>query len=263
MQGHNTRYTMHDENTIFEVALLSVLGDRDEQQDCAGFQLKVDEGIVAVCDGMGGHAGGQTASTLGTEEFLQSYLREYPIGDPHFWLIDTANDADRRIAGLKDSSGEPLNAGSTVVVAFIRRNLLFWLSVGDSRIYIFRQGEFIQITADHNYMTLLTHQLDSGEIDNDTFDRNVSKGEALVSFLGVNGIPFIEANDKPFELNSGDKILLMTDGLYKLVPDEGIKNIISNFENSADALSALEMKAKKCGKGIERDNMTISLIKIK
>ena len=263
MQSYKAGYTLYDENSVFEVAVLSVIGDREEQQDCAGFQIKIDEGIIAVCDGMGGHAGGQTASTLATEIFMNSYLHEYPCDDPHSLLVDTANDADRRISDLKKPSGEPLNAGSTVVAAYIKGNRLYWVSVGDSRMYILRQGEFVQTTADHNYMTLLMRQLDSGQIDSDTYEKNIPKGEALVSFLGVNGIPYIEANDIPFELISGDKILLMTDGLYKLVSDEGIKSVISNFENIVDALSALELKAKKCGKNLARDNMTVALIRIK
>ncbi len=263
MQCHKSEYTLYDENDVFEVAVISVLGNREEQQDCAGYQIKIDEGVVTVCDGMGGHAGGQTASTLATEIFLNSYLREYPFDDPYSFLVDTANDADQRIAELKTPEGEALNAGSTVVAAFIKHHHLYWISVGDSRMYILRNKELVQTTADHNYMTLLNHQLDVGEIDSDTYDRNITNGEALVSFLGVNGIPYMEANDKPFELKSGDRILITTDGLYKLVSDEGIKNVINNFENIADALSALEMKAKKCGKGIQRDNMTVSLIKIK
>ena len=263
MQSHKTDYTLYDENSIIEVAVLSVLGDREEQQDNAGFQLKIDEGLIVVCDGMGGHDGGQTASTLATEWFLNSYLQEYPCDDPRSWLVDAANDADRRIAELHTSSGKLMKAGSTVVAVYIKADKLFWLSVGDSRIYILRKGELVRATADHNYSVLLNHQLGSGEIDDATYHERISKGEALVSFLGVNGIPYIDSNDVPFGLQSGDRILLTTDGLYKLIPDDGIKNVLVNFENIEDALAALEMKAKKQGKSLIRDNMTVSLIKVK
>lgn len=263
MQSYKTDYLLRDENAVFEVAVLSALGDREEQQDSAGIQLKTDEGLVVVCDGMGGHAGGQTASTLATEVFLNSYLSEYPCGDIRSWLIDTVNDADSRVAKLQTAEGTPMNAGSTAASVFIRGDNLFWLSVGDSRIYLFRNGELVRATADHNYATLLQHQLDTGEIDDAAYQEKIGQGEALVSFLGMNGIPYMDANDVPFALQCGDKILLTTDGLYKLISDEGIKNILTNFENAEDALTALEMKARKIGKTTVRDNMTVALIKVK
>lgn len=263
MQNHKSNYLLYDENAVFEIALLSVIGNREEQQDSAGFHLKNSEGLIVVCDGMGGHQGGQIAGTLAAETFLNCYLEDYPCNDPHSWLIDIAAEADHSIVKLHDESGVSLQAGSTVVSAFIRRNALYWLSVGDSRLYIFRNDELVRATADHNYRALLEKQLESGIIDRDAYDNKINQGEALVSFLGVGGLPFIEANDIPFELKSGDKLLLTTDGLYKLVSDESIKNIIGNFENVKEALDAIERKAEKCGKNTLRDNMTAALIKIK
>lgn len=263
LQSHKSNYTLYDDNAVFELAVMSVIGDREQQQDSAGYQLKNNEGLVVVCDGMGGHRGGQIAGTLAANSFLTCYTEDYPCSDPHSWLIDIAMEADQLIAGLKDDAGEPLKAGSTVAAAFIRENALFWMSVGDSRIYLFREEQLVRATADHTYRYLLERQLESGAIDEDTYHSKMEQGEALVSFLGVDGLPFIEANDIPFELKSGDRILLMTDGLYKLVFDDAIRNIIGNFENIREALDALEKKAEKCGKQISRDNMTVALIKMK
>ena len=263
MQSHKNNYTLYDENAVFEVALLSVIGDREDQQDSAGYQMKKNEGLIAVCDGMGGHEGGQIASTLATEVLLDSYLEEFPLDDPHSWLMDIAGDIDKRIALLKNRNGELMKAGSTIVAVCIREKELYWLSVGDSRIYLFRKGELVRATADHNYKQILDRQYKSGQINEETYNGNIEKGEALVSFLGLDGLPFIESNDIPFELLSGDKILLTTDGLYKVLSDENIKSIISNFENINDALTAIEAKAQRCAEKIIRDNMTVALIKVK
>lgn len=263
MQSHKDHYTLHDENAAVEAAVLSVIGDRDEQQDSAGMELRNSEGLFIVCDGMGGHDGGKIASTVAVEMILKSYSDEYPCEDPRSWLIDMANDADRRIAGLQNSVGDQMKAGSTMVAAFIRGKKLYWLSVGDSRLYLYRGGELVRVTADHNYKQLLERQLNAGQIDEALYASKIGQGEALVSFLGVNGLPFIESNDLPFELQSGDRIMMTTDGLYRLVSDEGIKSIIMNFENIGDALDAMEAKAQRCAKHVSRDNMTVVLIRVK
>lgn len=263
MQSHKNNYKLKDENAVLELAVISVIGNREEQQDSAGYQLKKNEGVVVVCDGMGGHEGGQIAGMLAAEALLSAYSEEYPIEDPHTWLVDMAIDTDKRIAGLKNAQGEKMKAGSTIVSVFIRDKSLYWLSVGDSRIYLFREGELVRATADHNYKQLLDMQLDSGQIDKEAYDERIGQGEALVSFLGLNGLPYIESNDKPFKLQSGDKILLTTDGLYRLLSDNGINNIITNFENINDALAAMDSKAQRNAADQLRDNMTVALIKVK
>ena len=263
MQNEKSEYTLQDENALFSLAVISVLGDRDEQQDRAGYELKDREGLAVVCDGMGGHAGGRTASTLAMLQFLTGYLKENSCEDMHSLLMDMAADADKAVSCLKDEEGNKLGAGSTVSAVFIREDSLYWLSVGDSRIYLYRDGEMICVTTDHVYKNVLQYQLEAGEIDEEAYESGIENGEALVSFLGVNGLPFIDANEKPLHLKSGDRIILATDGLYKLVPEEGIKNIVMNFGNIGEALKALEQKAKQCAKGASRDNMTACLIKIK
>ena len=263
MQSHKNNYKLQDENAVFELAVLSVIGNREEQQDSAGYQIKKNEGVVAVCDGMGGHEGGQIAGTLATEAIMTSYSDEYPLDDPHAWLLDMAYETDRKIAMLQNKQGDRMKAGSTIVAVFIRDHFLYWLSVGDSRLYLFREGELVRATTDHNYKQLLDRQLDSGQINEEIYNTRIGQGETLVSFLGVNGLPFIESNDMPFEIRSGDRILLTTDGLYRLLSDNGIKNIITNFENISDALSAMESKAQRCADGVLRDNMTVALLRVK
>ncbi len=78
-----------------------------------------------------------------------------------------------------------LNAGSTLVAVMLdsSRNL-YWNSVGDSRLYLFRDGDFAQITQDHNYTTVLLEKLNAGMIDREEFNSENLKGEALISFFG-------------------------------------------------------------------------------
>ncbi len=109
----------------------------------------------------------------------------------------------------------------------------------------------------------MNRQLQNGLIDKDAYDRQIGQGEALVSFLGVNGLPYIESNDLPFGLKSGDRLLLATDGLYRLISDEGICSIINNFTDISEMVHALEMKARRCAGHVARDNMTVAAITVK
>jgi len=264
MQGHKDNQQMSDSNSKLELAILTVLGDREDQQDSFGYELKQDEGLVVLCDGMGGHEGGKLASSIAIDEFLTAYNQSYPCTNQVDFLSETTKNANNRVTSLKDKSGKPLNAGSTVVALLISNKQLYWSSVGDSRAYLFRNGEFVQFTLDHNYQTVLLEKKNAGLIDEEELENEKGRAEALISFLGIGELNLIDYNDEALQLMKDDKIIIMSDGLYKLVPDEEIARVIDNFNNIGEALQALEMKARKCAKtkSISRDNMTVALIKI-
>ena len=262
MQGYKDNYTLRDENSIFWLTVSSVIGDREDQQDSAGYEIKHDEGIVVVCDGMGGHSGGKTASTIAVETILRNYLSNYPCEMPYSMIQASLIEADKKISELKNQIGELLHAGSTAVTVFLKGNQMHWASVGDSRIYIYRKGFLVKATIDHNLKSLLERQYQMRQISQIEYDRQICQGDVLVSFLG-NGMPFIEANEKALQVMPNDRIFLVTDGLYKQLTDEELANVISNFENPDDALFAIEKKVQRKSKNVLRDNMTVAIIKIK
>lgn len=263
MQGYENNQRVADANAVMGLAVMTVLGDREDQQDSFGYELFNDEGLVIVCDGMGGHDGGKLASTLSVEEFLKEYKQNRPLADPIAFLQETTQKANAVVSSLTGPDGHPLNAGSTLVAIYIRGNQLYWNSVGDSRAYLLRDGEFAQITLDHNYRTVLMEQWRAGLIDERKFNKESARAEALISYLGIRDLQLIDYNDAPLELKQGDKIVIMTDGLYKLATDAEIFRVVENFSNIEEALQALEMKAQKNSKtGIRRDNMTIALIEV-
>lgn len=263
MQCYQDNYRRFEENEFLSLGISSALGNRSEQQDCGGFELKSDDSLVVICDGMGGHAGGQRASRLATSVFLNRFSEQYPCKDPHAWLLDTAVEADYSVAQLKDENEKPLQAGATVVSVFFRKKQLYWFSAGDSRIYLYRDGEMVQATIDHNYQMVLQKKRELGEISEAELKAESWRSETLVSFLGVNGFPILCANETPFELCSGDIVLLTTDGMYRLLTDDNIEKILHNFASIPDALTALEARVSSCARNKIRDNMTVSIIKIK
>ena len=258
-------FSYFDENDTFQVALLSVLGDRQEQQDCIGYELKQNEGIVCICDGMGGHEGGKIASNIGVDYVLRSYLDTYPCDDINNMYIEASQKANDKIFSLKHTDGTKMQSGSTVVSIVVKGNKLYWLSIGDSRLYLLRNDEFVRATKDHNYRLALDEALSAGVIDEEKFNNELYRSEALISFLGVGKLSIIDSNVEPITLLKNDRLLIMSDGLYKLLSDDEMKKIVFNFNNVSEAIQALELKAQKNAKAsnIKRDNMTIALLKIK
>ena len=265
MQSDKDYQSAFELNEVLELAVLTVLGGRDEQQDCFGYALKDNEGLIVVCDGMGGHRGGRLASQLAVSRMLAAYEQTYPSPDPAGMMIETSKMIDAAIRGMTDESGNPVGGGSTMVAVHVRGQNLVWCSVGDSRGYLLRDGQFVQFTQDQNYKTVLDEKRRTNLITEEEYEREKKRGGALISYLGIGDLKLIDYNSSPLPLKSGDRIILMSDGLYKLVPDEEIKAVVENFKNISDAVDIYEIKAAKAARvdGISRDNMTAAIIKVK
>ena len=256
---------VNDGNSVFDLSVLSAIGVRSEQQDSFGYNLRCDEGIVVVCDGMGGREAGSVASSVAVKNVLDAYEGNFSDASITELLIDCANETDQKICNLCDENGVKLNSGTTMVAVAIKDYSLCWCSVGDSRAYLARKGEFVQFTQDQNYKTVLDEKLRANLITEDAYAVEMKRGEALISFLGIGNLSLIDYNNLPLQLEKDDKIIIMTDGLYKVLEDEEIARVADNFSNIEDALNALEIKTKKQAKkkNISRDNMTVALIKIR
>ena len=265
MQSEMDRQKAYEENAAMELAFLTVPGGREEQQDSFGFLLKENEGLAVVCDGMGGLRDGRRASRLAVRALLSAYEKAGPDDDAAKLFIDTAKRIDSEICGMTDEAGDPLGSGSTMTAVFVSRRGLIWCSVGDSRGYLLRGSQFVQFTRDQNYQAVIDEKRRLNLISEEEYAEESRRGGALISYLGVGGLDLIDYNTLPLPLKSGDKILLMTDGLYKLVPEEEIRAVAENFSNISATLEIYESKAEKAAAkaGVRRDNMTAAIIKVK
>ncbi len=264
MQGTKDTQQQTDSNAVLELAVYTTIGHREEQQDSFGYALRPHEGLVVVCDGMGGHEGGKMASNLAVSRFLEAYEAQSPGQDAVSFLSETTMQASKAINACTFPNGEPCNAGSTLVAVLLQGRRLFWSSVGDSRAYLLRDREYAQFTLDHNYNTVLLEKLEAGLISQQDFARESQRAEALISYLGIADLQLIDYNNEELLLQPGDKVVIMTDGLYKVVNEAEIFQVISNFSNISEALQALEIKARKNARNANnRDNMTVAIIAVK
>lgn len=253
------------ENNACEIAAVSVIGDRKAQEDCFGYKIENQSLLLCVCDGMGGHKGGRAASKTAVETILQEYNDRTDIKDPISTLGKFTAKANEAVSLLHETNEATSDAGSTLVLVYVADNQLYWSSVGDSRLYIWRKEEFIQITKDQNYHTVLKEKSNAGEISEEEFLQGQEKGDALVNYLGIGVLNLVDYNKEPLKLKSGDQIVICTDGLYRILTDEEIMSVLNAGNDVKTSLQMMEFSArKKAGENNKRrDNMTVFLIKIK
>lgn len=239
-------------------AVCSDPGARTSQQDSL-FCLERDGMLLAaVCDGMGGMNGGEMASETAAQLLAEAFYQE-EISDIPDFLEKKAREADEAVFSLTEN-GKPMGAGSTAVAAFVRGRSLYWLSVGDSRLYLFRRGDLLCPVRPHNYGELLRRRLAEGKIDETAYQAGQKDAEALVSFLGMGGLRLMEQNRQPFRLEDEDQVLLCSDGLYRSLPDARIRELLmSGMHPSALARRLVAEAVEAGGKG--QDNTSVVLIR--
>lgn len=260
----NHREQFQNQNICLSAAALSVIGDREEQQDRMACLLKQEEGLFVVCDGMGGYQNGGLAAQTALKAVTASYAAMEPGFDPDVYLMTRTRMANEAVCRLNTGAEEEDRAGTTLVSVIIRNRLLYWSSVGDSRAYLYRKGTLAQITEDHNYRTVLDSQLRQGLISELYYDRQSRHQGVLISYLGIGPELLVDHNRKAFALEPEDRVILMSDGLYRLMEDCRICEVLKHTKEPASALGELEDQAQQQALRLQisRDNLTAVLIRV-
>lgn len=243
----------------------SVQGNRDTQEDC-GFVAVEEEknGIGIICDGIGGLPGGSAASSAAVKSFLEDFaMTDKTEDDYSSFLKKEICRLDARIYDLTDASGRQLSAGTTLAAVVIEDEMLSWVSVGDSKIYIVRGDTMVQCNREHNYLTLLNEMLKDGVITLETYDEEVQKGDLLTSFIGMGNLSQVDVNPHPLHLRENDIVLLCSDGLSKLLSQKEIVSVVRKYQDRLESiLEKLQEKAREKAESMQakQDNTTIVLL---
>ncbi|MBO4997994.1 MAG: serine/threonine-protein phosphatase [Lachnospira sp.] len=219
----------------------SLIGTRPDQQDSVYGEVLPDSTVAILCDGMGGLQSGALASQSAIQTFAEDYEKRDTTMKVPFFLRQEAIEMDTVVHELMDEENQSINAGTTVVAVVMQGDELYWLSVGDSRIYIIRGKEIMAVNRDHNYRLRLDTALENGSITEEIYRQEEYKAEALISFLGIGNVSLMDINLEPFTLKRGDIILLCSDGLYRTMPDDVMRQIcleyLPNAQKAADMLT--------------------------
>ncbi len=207
-----------------------------------------DLGLWLVADGMGGHEYGEVASALARE----TIVREVRDGKP---LAQAIRIADEEIIQASKKRNDALPMGTTVVAVRAEGNRFEVAWVGDSRVYLWRDGKLAQLSQDHSYVQELISQ---GAISIEQA-RSHPHRNVVTQALGVTNPQDLNVETMSGELRPGMQLLLCSDGLTEEVEDGSISQVLSHTECSAQECVDGLVAAALDGGG--SDNVTVVLIR--
>ena len=210
----------------------------------------MDTGVYGVADGMGGHKGGETASRVAVQVIKNALRGKKPEQRALQVGIEAAN---RRIFDMSRHDSSLSGMGTTLTFLWEKENEVFISHVGDSRAYLLRDGELTQITDDHSVVAEL---LRSGVITAEAA-RTHPYRNVITRAVGVD--PTVEADFLTHDLKPGDLWLICSDGLYNMVPNDVILQVLTSAENEEAAADEL-LKLALDGGGT--DNITFVLCRV-
>jgi serine/threonine protein phosphatase PrpC len=240
-------------------------GSRDSQDDYYGFcplaaKLEGLDGLLLVlADGMGGYAGGSLASRLVVEAFIENFC--FSRGEISDRLYSSMKASERRLLEEIARQDENLSQmGSTLIGVVWTPGTLQWVSVGDSVLYLYRNGMVTRLNADHSMAPVLEAQAARGEITPEEAAHHPDR-HALRSAIAAEPLEIYELRDLPFELNSGDIVLAATDGLASLTPEILTAKLQLNADESASRIAAALLIAVNEARKQKQDNATVAVIR--
>jgi serine/threonine protein phosphatase PrpC len=239
---------------VLDAAAVSHVGlVRRTNQDA--WSYSADAGVFAVCDGMGGAAGGDVASHLAAEAFLES-VRVTPEEQRTARSITQAICAANRLVHTRGNTEKSLRGMGTTLVAVVARGRgrLAVAHVGDSRCYLFRGGELARCTEDHS---LVAEQLRMGVLTEDAA-ASAPLGHVITRALGTRRV--VEPEVRTLQVDPGDLFLLCSDGLTRELPDAAIAVLLGRPGMTLEARADALVQAALQGGG--RDNVTCMLVAV-
>ncbi len=236
-------------------SLVSDVGCHRELNEDSGRIVHAGPGrglLVIVADGMGGHQAGEVASQTAVETIGE----EYRIGEgtPGEALAAAFRKAHQRIFDLGHADRSMSGMGTTCTALAINGDEAWAAHVGDSRLYLVRDGSIYQLSEDHTQcMEMVRRGLMTMEEAHQHEDRNV-----LTHAMGTRPQLHAMFFDAPMKVLPGDKYLLCSDGLHDLVPESDMQDVL-RFNGSEPACRKLVTMAK--GRG-GFDNVTAAVVSI-
>lgn len=237
----------------------SGVGGRKENQDCYGGLPTGNYTILTVCDGMGGMAGGQTASTLAVGEILKT-LAKITEEDMDSKAIKDAIDNANRAIYQRALNDPPLRGmGTTATILVLTRRAAYLAHVGDSRIYQLRRGKKIYRTFDHSKVFEMVAQ----GIMTEEQARQSSFSNIITRALGIK--PQVDCDVQKLPYKKGDRFVLCCDGVWNVEPEPEILKLLVADKSPDSTIIGLTDYVNKKGfeGGNEYDNLTAIIADMK
>jgi protein phosphatase len=206
--------------------------------------------MFVVADGMGGAQAGEVASRIAVDAFAEGLPEE---GSPEERLTAVALTANRRIYELSRSESERAGMGTTLTAAYLGEHDLSIAHVGDSRAYLYRDGELTRLTQDHSLMAELIRR---GKL---TEEEAADHPQRSIITRALGPEPDVTVDTWTYPVREGDIILLCSDGLTSMISEAQVAEILRASDGLGRAAQTLIDEANRAG---GRDNITVILFRL-
>ena len=208
--------------------------------------------LLAVADGMGGHAKGEEASKIALNAIARTVIPELFNDTPFTELLEKGiQNANQNILDYTAKYPESSGMGTTSVCAVVKGNEVHLANVGDSRAYVVSDDEIRVVTKDHSYVQAL---VDEGKITQ-AQAREHPKKNIITKAVGIS--PSVEADKSILTLGSDESLLLCCDGVIAHLPDEDIHKIINGSPDPQSACQKIVDTANERGGS---DNISLIIL---
>ncbi len=227
-------------------------GPRQYNQDRLAYSYSKDALLLVLADGMGGHRNGEIAAHLAVKTLTEAFerLAVPTLSSPAKFLIDHIQQVHDMIENVTQSEELIESPRTTIVAAIIQRGYLYCAHVGDSRLYHFRNGHLLFRTEDHSVVQSLYKK---GMISKEEMATHPYKNK-IYNCVGGESPPQIDLSDR-HELLEGDTVLLCTDGVWGVLDDQQIKEILQQNKTIIDVTTEL-MDSAEFASDEKGDNMS-------
>ncbi|PJI86247.1 serine/threonine protein phosphatase PrpC [Yoonia maricola] len=256
-------------NTLsFDVATVALKGARPYQEDSlvCSFPIGQNTGFAVLADGMGGHASGHTASALVVAEmFSKLKTNDQMIEDGVLnipaTLREATDAANKRVAMHTKEHDETHGMGSTLLSIVISRDKLYWVSVGDSPLLLFRDGALRQLNKDHSMAPQIDMMVKTGtmsaDVGRDHPDRNT-----LTSAITGQEIDMIDCPSRPIALLPDDLLIVASDGLQTISNSLIAKTLQLTQDGQSNAIADALIEAIQELDHPDQDNASFVVVKL-
>ena len=241
-----------------EYAELSLLGDREDNQDRVTVSAAEQAALLVVIDGMGGHSDGSRAADTALKSLLESFRQtSLPMFDPLGFLHLALSRAHDDVAKLGNGQIIDTRPRATTAVCLVQEGAAFWAHIGDSRVYHMRHGKILQRTRDHSHVELLLRE---GKITEEELPTHPMRNFVECCLGGDPAIPEMTVSGR-HALQPGDVLLLCTDGIWANLRDSDIAGFFREDNQELRAwLEALGRRAVQASAPFS-DNSTAAVLR--
>lgn len=234
------------------------IGRRKSQQDSLGV-AKYKNGVFAVvADGMGGLSDGDKVSQKIVMTMLQD-AAGLTGGSTDGMLYQMVSHANREVNHMLGAA-DRYKSGSTLIAVLAEAGNFQWVSVGDSRIYLYRAGQILQINREHIYEADLMRKAVNQEISFSEIAKDSQK-KSVASFIGMGSLKYIDGSTRRISVQTGDKVVLMSDGVFNTLSEKEICDVLAHTKNAEQAAQVMEEQVL-ARQNPKQDNFTAIILDI-